>query len=532
MVSCLTRFFQFKVKLYDRSLLNGDVVQRLDPKSHKLVPNSEHGFCSSTKIMATIKILGTNKVIENVDSNNLEMLCNISEDTICLLDSWLGYVKEVEFKITLKCRDGSLLTVSDLDISEFVDLLTQRENNDSEFNRDDYYIGQQLYGPKRYLKNGHWICQSKRMKRFMSSDSPHHSKINVVVEDVMVDSISVNWLCCLSEENSPKNKSNCDNNINKSTPVQPRRLSRDGYSNSSSHPIGDVVKGEAIQRIKCLNFFRKSSLQLGHLCYHTVKANDTFTTFSDWMAKESKRLSDESDNEDEEVRTDAFDSDNVPSKGSLASTHISIKKIKFKKFALSQKKVKKKNLLASNRKSSYSLPINTSYGSRVPVEIIATNTRVTVVWQSSSVEENVPSISLYPVHHIDNHDFFPGDFVVENKDISDSYNYGVVQKCDATSRTATVKWFSVFANPQSAQLVAQQDLSVYDIKDHPDFSFRSGVCVVRMPVHDEQLQPPSRVGQILELTTDGQLKCFWLDGRISMVWPQQLFIVGDYVRLY
>ena len=481
--------------------------------------------------------MGTNKVIENVDSNDLEMLSNITEDTICLLDSWLGYVKEVNRKITLKCWDGSLLSIQDMDITEFEDLLAERHNNDSEFNHDDFYIGQQLYGPKKDLKNAEWISQTKQMKHFMSCPSVRQSKINVVVEDVTIDNVSINWMCCLSDQNLSKNKSQNSDTTNGL--VINKEISKKQWKDSSKkgcHPIGDVVRGDAIRRIKCLNYFGKCSLQLGHQCYYTIKPTDSVINFSDWMTKESIRLLNESkeeDNSEADAQTNTYSNETIVKDQieSFPSLDMSSKNCeKSKHFSLPIRKVRKKKLIASRRKTSFCLPISTSAGNRLPVKIVATNTLVTVVWQNSLIEKDVPSINLYPVHHIDNHDFFPGDFVVENKDISETFDYGVVQSCDAISRTAKVKWFSLSAHSQVPQFVAQQELSVYDIKDHSDFSFRSGVCVVRMLITDEDIcDPSSRVGQVIDLTSDGMLSCIWLNGQTSLVWPHQLFIVGDYV---
>ena len=52
---------------------------------------------------------------------------------------------------------------------------------------------------------------------------------------------------------------------------------------------------------------------------------------------------------------------------------------------------------------------------------------VEVVWQDGSVERGVPSAELYPIHHLDDHEFFPGDFVTEAKDGFHPHSYGVVQ---------------------------------------------------------------------------------------------------------
>jgi ubiquitin-conjugating enzyme E2 O len=532
-----------------------------------LAQNSEHGFCKRTQIFATLKILGTDRVIENVDCNEVEMLSNISEDTVCLLDSWIGYVKEVDYVITLKCSDGSILTINDVDLEDFTDLLTQRPNNDSEFNRDDYYIGQQLYGPKKRLKNAKWISKTEFMKSFMNSSSAHNSKINVVVEDVNVKSVSVNWLCCLSDDTLPKNKSlNSDSNKGSNNVKDISNKSRDSSMNVMSQP-NDFVSGEAIKRIKCLNYFRKCSLQIGHQCYYTIKSTDNVIKFSDWEKKESKKLGNDleiiiensqtsslceetlnSFNKNETLSDSFSDKTNsliikdVSTNGSLSSLSsfgsISSKNKKRRKkaksrFALPLNQIKKKKLRASQRKRPYFLPIDTSSGSRLPVEIVATNTRVCVVWQNGTIEEDIPSIFLYPVHYIDEHDFYPGDFVVENNDNLEFFNYGVVQKSDFLSRIATVKWFKVPHDSETAQFVAQQDVSVYDIKDHPDFSYRSGCCVVRIPkVESDNFQVSSRVGQVMDLTLDGMLECVWADGRTSCVYPQELFVIGDYVSIY
>ena len=40
----------------------------------------------------------------------------------------------------------------------------------------------------------------------------------------------------------------------------------------------------------------------------------------------------------------------------------------------------------------------------------------------------MPSKDLYPIHHLDDHEFFPGDFVTEAKDGFHPHSYGVVQE--------------------------------------------------------------------------------------------------------
>lgn len=83
-------------------------------------------------------------------------------------------------------------------------------------------------------------------------------------------------------------------------------------------------------------------------------------------------------------------------------------------------------------------------------EELVTETRLvystaTVVWQDGTIEENISSRQLFPIHHLDEHEFFPGDFVLAGDD-GTYRNYGVVQRVDHAGRTATVKWFTTYTS--------------------------------------------------------------------------------------
>ena len=73
-------------------------------------------------------------------------------------------------------------------------------------------------------------------------------------------------------------------------------------------------------------------------------------------------------------------------------------------------------------------------GDRVVTETLATRSEVEVVWQDGTVEQGVPSRELYPIHHLDDHEFFPGDFVTEARDGFHPHSYGVVQEVDHAGR--------------------------------------------------------------------------------------------------
>lgn len=90
-----------------------------------------------------------------------------------------------------------------------------------------------------------------------------------------------------------------------------------------------------------------------------------------------------------------------------------------------------------------------------------------------------------------------------------------------------VKWFEAysFVGEQKPKEVEETEMSVYDIKDHPDFRFRPGTIVIRV-ANMQDLQYPA--GQILDNYPDGQVRVWWANDVITPCWPQDLFRLGDY----
>lgn len=70
-------------------------------------------------------------------------------------------------------------------------------------------------------------------------------------------------------------------------------------------------------------------------------------------------------------------------------------------------------------------------------------------------------------------------------------------------------------------------MSVYDLKDHPDFQYRPGTRVIRI-ANFEGEDANCTAGQVLDNYPEGRVKVWWIDGHISMCWPQDLYKVGEY----
>ncbi|XP_075973303.1 (E3-independent) E2 ubiquitin-conjugating enzyme UBE2O isoform X2 [Anticarsia gemmatalis] len=174
-------------------------------------------------------------------------------------------------------------------------------------------------------------------------------------------------------------------------------------------------------------------------------------------------------------------------------------------------------------------------GDRVVVETLHTTSRANVVWQDGTIEMGIPSTQLYPIHHLDGQECFPGDFVVsgaanveENQQLKHR-DYGVVQRVDHHGRTAIVHWYRTYtsADEPVPQMLYESEVSVYDLKDHPDFQYRPGTVVIRVANFTGE-DANCTAGQVIDNFPSGRVKVWWVDGHTSMCWPQDLYKVGEY----
>ncbi|XP_072340007.1 (E3-independent) E2 ubiquitin-conjugating enzyme isoform X3 [Scyliorhinus torazame] len=170
---------------------------------------------------------------------------------------------------------------------------------------------------------------------------------------------------------------------------------------------------------------------------------------------------------------------------------------------------------------------------RIAVEILKTSTSVDVMWQDGTVEKDIRSNDLLPVHHVDNNEFCPGDFVLDKRaqGPQEVGVYGVVQSVDHIGRTCSVKWFKPKANGTEIEMLGhEEDISVYDIADHPDFHFRITDIVIRIGNVEEgrtmlkDNEEPS-VGQVSRVDVSGKVEVVWADNSKSSILPQHLYNV-------
>jgi len=130
---------------------------------------------------------------------------------------------------------------------------------------------------------------------------------------------------------------------------------------------------------------------------------------------------------------------------------------------LSKKKKLKRSRKNSDRSNVTTSLVDLKPGDKVIVETLCTKSEATVVWQDGSIEENISSRELYPIHALDDQEFFPGDFVVGARNDQsasfDPHSYGVIQSVDHSGRVCSVKWFKTYTTGMICTLISSLDFT-------------------------------------------------------------------------
>lgn len=485
------------VKLFDRSLLTGDVVRSLHQQGGQL------GFVSACKVELTLRILGTNKVIADVDADDFIHLFPVQENEVILYKDWLGYVNEIEYVIIVQEPNGLMFSLHDCEYWSLEKVYNEHRDN---LNFESLpYVGELLWAEPQKLVQFNLLKSSPDASPAITP--PHFIKIRRK-NKVLLQVISV----CLSK-------------------IEVRWLShKPAAATDALEPTkpGDVIDEETISSIKPVNHFKSDSLQTPDRGYYVIKDSDTIISYDDWSCT--------FDDEPSEASVTAASTQplSTPSENEPCVTRHRHKRrrpsVPVSKASLSMYKFQGQ----STRKPKIQTLVDMTPGSRVAVEIIATQMTATVTWQDGTVEENISSVDLYPVHHVNDHEFFPGDFVVENKDDFEFPIYGVIQAVCRAERTAIVNWFRILLPSEVSVAEKSETVSVYDIKDHPDFQYRPGSIVMRIDNKkdtDVESAPnqsiEATIGQLIKFLPSGKLYCKWMNDTYEAVDPQAVFHISD-----
>nr|XP_040565995.1 LOW QUALITY PROTEIN: (E3-independent) E2 ubiquitin-conjugating enzyme UBE2O-like [Lepeophtheirus salmonis] len=494
------------LKLGNRSLMPGDVVRRMD----SLGKRSQTGYCREIKVRTSAAIKCSNdRVIYDINSEDLKPIQSFLTNSAVCLGPWVGVIRKVKLNVALAFHDDISRCVVDDNVISTFDDVNDKEQKITLFKRLDYYPGMILTGPLREFEGAEWFSCSDKLKELMSKKPMKFVKVTVL--KTQVRELSVNWQCqaCVGNES-------------------------DGIA-------PDIIQGEDLKRTKILGYFFPCTLQIGDRFFYKIKEEDVILSKSKWLQREREILANEMDGESkpvDSIKLKEFDvkkeeaeskSLSVPN-NSINKSNVSISVNKLRR------RLKKRNKsvtaeLYSNLPSCYSSVIpKIRPGEIVVVEALRTKAEVSVLWQDGSLEEGIDSSELYPIHHLDDKEFFTGEFVVRASDLGGLQSYGVVQHVDYQSRIAKIKWFHTYqiGSDPSPSYVGESEESVYDLRDHPDFNYRPGSVVIKVANFDNEESEGGLGGEVIEVYPNGKVTVWWANKKTTECWPQDLYKVGEY----
>lgn len=167
-----------------------------------------------------------------------------------------------------------------------------------------------------------------------------------------------------------------------------------------------------------------------------------------------------------------------------------------------------------------------------------TTTVVDVMWQDSSISKSVLSCKLIPCHNIDDQEVWPMDYVIYKHQVqaTEPTNFtkvGIVMAASAADRTCVVTWLT----PEMRTLGEREDVSVYEVRPHPEWEFQLGHTVLvtdglfgqpadeKTPALDREKE---WIGEVADIGFTGRVKVnFQLSGRNLELLPEQLLLLEN-----
>ncbi|NP_001414250.1 (E3-independent) E2 ubiquitin-conjugating enzyme UBE2O isoform 2 [Mus musculus] len=552
-----------KLKLEDRSVVPRDVVR------HMRSTDSQCGTVIDVNIDCAVKLIGTNCIIYPVNSKDLQHIWPFMYGDYIAYDCWLGKVYDLKNQIILKLSNGARCSMNTEDGAKLYDVCPHVSDSGLFFD-DSYgfYPGQVLIGPAKIFSSVQWLSG---VKPVLSTKS----KFRVVVEEVQVVELKVTWIT----------KSFCPGGTDSVSPPPSiitqenlGRVKRLGCFDHAQRQLGErclyvfpakvkrLLKKQVVRIMSCTPDTQcprdhsmedpdkkgeaRAGSEIGSASPEeqpdgsaspvemqdegSEELQETCEPLPPFLLKEGgdDGLHSAEQDADDEAADDTDDTSSVTSSASSTTSSQSGSGTGRKKsIPLSIKNLKRKHKRKKNKVTRDFKP-----GDRVAVEVVTTMTSADVMWQDGSVECNIRSNDLFPVHHLDNNEFCPGDFVVDKRVQScpDPAVYGVVQSGDHVGRTCMVKWFKLRPSGDDVELIGEEeDVSVYDIADHPDFRFRTTDIVIRIGNTEDGALPkedePS-VGQVARVDVSSKVEVVWADNSKTIILPQHLYNIESEIE--
>ncbi|XP_078135799.1 ubiquitin-conjugating enzyme E2O isoform X1 [Sander vitreus] len=545
-----------KLKLEDRSIVIRDMVRRNNSN------DSQCGIVTNIDIECAVKLVGTNCVLYPVNSKDLQHIWSFMYGDYIAYDFWLGKVYDLTNHIILKLSNGARCSMSVEDGAKLYDVCPHVSDSGLFFDEAyGFYPGQVLIGPAKVFSNVQWLSGVKPVLS-------RKCKFRVVVEEVKVVELKVTWI---TKSYSPKGSDSVYPPPSIITHENLCRVRRLGYYDHTQRQLGEralyvfPAQGDA-KRITCdgpegapvlpedpvvrklKRMFKKDSgkktenaeSQGEHKSEQTDTShpnNNNGPVVPFQNPPGSQNTYDPSAEHGEQDADDeaAEDTDDTSSLTSSASSTASSQSgglgtNRKKSIPLSIRNLKRKHKKKRTKFSREFKP-----GDRVAVEVVSTKTTADVMWKDGRVEKGIRSNNLIPIQHLDSHEFCPGDFVVDKRPqaLQDPGVYGVIQSGDHKGRTCVVKWIKLNSRSDDVEVFGmEEDVSVYDIVDHPDFHFRTTDIVIRIwnSENGHDCENDTSVGQVSRVDVSSKVEVVWADNSMTIVLPQHLYNVESEIE--
>ncbi|KAK5639956.1 hypothetical protein RI129_010767 [Pyrocoelia pectoralis] len=461
---------QNQLRLMSRTINPGDIVRRLDNGTE-----IQRGYCKEAKQFATVQIVGTDKIIERITKERLNGVSRFGECVMVCLDNKYGTILCMDQKIEMRSKCGSTVEIiwssNDEDIEDF--WLSKR-------NRIYYgifYPGQEVICTPNNLKQPQWLQRSKSMKRSMAT------RQRFTVQKVEPLDIDVWWY------------------------------------DSRSRPVN--IKIEDISRLKVVE--PDPRWEINQRCLLKLNFSDVLLTKKDWIRKQSVL------HQNEHIVHRKSKKDRWPKlrHPSLLATCENISESDEDWFTEVEEEEMPNS--GTSSKTTTNTRSNVKYfppklrelvpGNTVAVELLCTDIKVTIVWQDGTEEKDIPTTLLHVFYSQDDHDFFPGEWVISD---SRTEKYGAVQHMDRLERTAVVNWFTYNEGTAKLQLVSTSEMSVYDLRKRPNYGFHPGSVVKQIPIENEKF------GTVLDSYPEGYIAVQWDNGVQENCWPQNIKLIASF----
>eukprot|EP00252_Welwitschia_mirabilis_P011751 TRINITY_DN2615_c0_g1_i2.p1 TRINITY_DN2615_c0_g1~~TRINITY_DN2615_c0_g1_i2.p1 ORF type:complete len:951 (+),score=252.41 TRINITY_DN2615_c0_g1_i2:255-2855(+) len=445
-----------ELQVVDRSFLHGDIVGSISD------PTGQTGTVVNVELTVDLK-MPNGDIKTNVPSRKLRRIRSFDEGDYVLHGAWLGRVIEVVDNVTVLFGDGSKCKILKADPER----LTPVSKSPIEDSGYSYYPGQQVRAlSSAVFKHAKWLQGSWRPNLMEGT-----------VCNLEVGSVYVDWI----------------------VPGNPG-----SHGNSMSVP-SDVQNPKNLKLLSCFSY---ADWQLGDWCLYSHSSKKNTKKIASGEQDLSLQTAEVSvDNEaspsNEAVENDPSAMPSLAEKKDICSDRCvppisGTRSLTHESWVIHRKKYRKHRVKREKKLQKNGEILEHA------LLVVNTDTKVDVLWQDGAMSLGVNAKTLFRVENLGEHDFWPDEYVLEkstddNSEDCESKRVGVVKSVNAKERTAIVRWLKPMLQPQDPkEFDIEEEVSVYELTEHPDYNYCIGDIVVKLSPVAETLDASDSGRQEME----------------------------------